>query len=40
MKQVKCNFRECLDRSDEYCTAQDIEIVNGKYKVYPGVVIR
>lgn len=30
MKHVKCNFRDCLDRSGEYCTAQEIEIVNGK----------
>jgi len=27
---VKCNFRSCLDRKGDTCTAQEIEVVDGK----------
>lgn len=30
MGKVKCNFRSCLDRSGDYCTAKEIEVVDGK----------
>lgn len=27
---IKCNFRSCLDRKGDVCTAQEIEVVDGK----------